>query len=355
MSSLLYDGEGRRVRYLRMSVTDRCELRCLYCLPKEGLPLMKTRLTLEETARLVRLCVDLGIRKVRVTGGEPLSRAGVPELVAQLSSDPRIEDLSLTTNGTRLADLAESLRAAGLHRVNVSLDSLDPAVFARIRGGAKLDSVLEGIDRALEVGLPVKVNVVILKNVTEQEAVRLADFAAEKSIEIRFIEYMPLNGSAWSPQDFEPAETIRHRIEASHELGPEEDSDQADRVARVFRIAGTNGRVGFISTFSEPFCSTCSRIRLSSYGGVRLCLFSPLEVSLLPLLRGGADDHGGSVRGATWRGQDGLSDPRGACDQTIRDFIRRLVQRKPKGHGLTLADARRPDAAGGALIRTVGG
>jgi len=288
----LADGCERPISYLRVSVTDRCNLRCLYCLPPEGVPLRSHDeiLRYEEIDRVVRAAAGLGISKVRLTGGEPLARAGIANLVSMLARIPGVDDLSMTTNGTLLARYARALRAAGLKRVNVSLDTLREERFARITRGGKLADALEGIEAAREAGLaPIKVNSVILRGLNEDEIVDLAGLTVTHDWHVRFIELMPLNHVALGPEQAHvPNEEVRQTIVSSlgdllpaqpiHGSGP----------AAYYRLAGARGTIGFISPVSEHFCGHCNRLRLTADGRLRPCLLADSELDVRSALRSGA-------------------------------------------------------------------
>jgi cyclic pyranopterin phosphate synthase len=312
----LTDSFGRVMRDLRVSVTDRCNYRCLYCLPEteeaasfprssgepearsgEGrasarawLPKQEL-LTFEEIARVVRLAAELGIAKVRLTGGEPLVRQGLEVLVAKLSRIPGVQDLALTSNGFRFAPLARRLRAAGLQRVTFSLDSLDPHTFRRITGRDGLQEVLASLALAQELGLqPVKINAVIIRGLNDHELEPLADFARVNRFPLRFVEFMPLDASRlWQPSRVVPAREILGRLQARYPLHPVLPSHPSE-TARRWTFADGGGEVGLIAPVSEPFCGRCSRIRLTADGKLRTCLFSVEDHDLKPLLRGGAPD-----------------------------------------------------------------
>ena len=266
----LIDKYGRKIEYLRISVTDRCNLSCLYCVPPEGLKLVPKEklLTFEEIFRVAKIAVDLGVQKIKLTGGEPLARKGIVELIRKLSEIPELEDLSLTTNGIFLSNLAEKLFQAGLKRVNVSVDSLRPESFRQITGGGDLSKVLLGIDKAQNLGMKVKVNTVALRGLNDGEILDFVEFSQTRKFEVRFIEFMPLCGNGWSQNLFMPLNEIKDLIGSFYTLQPTD----GNGVATVYEIEG--GRIGFIPTLSEPFCSGCSRIRLTSWGGIRPCLFS---------------------------------------------------------------------------------
>lgn len=288
------DGWARHIESLRISVTDRCNFRCLYCIPEEDIEwLPRERLaTLEELARIARLAVAHGVRRLRITGGEPLLRKGLPTLIAQLAAIPGLEDLALTTNGTELPRLARELREAGLARVNVSLDSLDRAAFARLAQRDVLPAVLAGIDAAEAAGLtPISINCVVIRGVNDGEAVAFARLARERAFEVRFIEFMPLeHGQRWSRHALVPGHELRERVHAVHPLLPAPDQDPHAPSRDWVFADGAPGRVGFIDSVTAPFCSTCNRIRLTADGKLRTCLFSLREHDLLGPLRAGAGD-----------------------------------------------------------------
>jgi cyclic pyranopterin phosphate synthase len=288
------DGWGRHIESLRISVTDRCNFRCLYCIPEpdiEWLPRSQLA-TLEELARIARVAVAGGVRKLRITGGEPLLRRNLPQLVAQLAALPGLEDLALTTNGTELPRLAGALRDAGLRRVNVSLDSLDRERFARLAQRDALPAVLAGIEAAEAAGLvPISINCVAIRGLNDDEAVDFARLARARGFEVRFIEFMPLeHGHRWSADTLVPGHELRARIEAVFPLRPAPDQDPHAPSRDWVFADGAPGRLGFIDSVTAPFCSTCNRIRLTADGKLRTCLFSLREHDLLGPLRAGASD-----------------------------------------------------------------
>jgi cyclic pyranopterin phosphate synthase len=313
----LPDSFGRVMRDLRVSVTDRCNFRCLYCLPEteEAADFYRTKfdpiknprpepvpiarewkpksqiLTFEEIERVVRVAVGLGIEKVRVTGGEPLLRKGVDVLVGKLSAMPGVKDLAMTTNGFLFAQKAGALKAAGLHRISFSMDSLDRANFQKITGRDGLEEVLAGIKRARELGFhPVKVNAVVIRGINDHELEALAEFARREQLAFRFIEFMPLDsGRAWLKELVVPGREILERLRARHELIPVVPANAAE-TSRRWRFAEGNGEIGIIAPVTEPFCGHCNRLRLTADGKIRTCLFSLGEHDLKPLLRGGASD-----------------------------------------------------------------
>ena len=284
----LIDTFGRVHTNLRISVTDRCNLRCFYCMPAENVQ-FKPRaelLTYEEITRFVRALAPLGIQKIRLTGGEPLVRCDVAELVRMLVAVPGIRDLALTTNGMLLAEQAAELKVAGLHRLNISLDALDPAVFQQISRRAGLDRVLAGIRAAREAGFKrLRLNAVSIRGLTEPQIVPLATFAREHALELRFIEYMPLDADgAWSTEQVLSGEEVRDIIDREvAELRPIVRDDPSQPAAE-FRYADDRGRVGFINSVTQPFCGRCNRLRLTAEGQVRNCLFSTTEWDARALL-----------------------------------------------------------------------
>jgi cyclic pyranopterin phosphate synthase len=281
------DRFGRKIDYLRISITDRCNLRCVYCMPPEGIELFERDriLTFEEMERFSRVAVNLGVRKIKLTGGEPLVRKGVVSFIASLKEIEGLEDLSLTTNGIFLEDLAEDLKASGLDRVNISLDSLDQERYREITRGGDLKRVLRGINKALEIGLKVKINTVVLDNLSEREIFDLIEFGRERDIEVRFIDFMPLCGNGWNRDYFVPIADTKEKIERKYKLTRLCNDGVADR----YSLDG-GGIIGFITSVSEPFCSNCSRLRLTARGTLRPCLFSSLEINIYPLLRNRASD-----------------------------------------------------------------
>jgi cyclic pyranopterin phosphate synthase len=290
----LVDGWARHIESLRISVTDRCNFRCVYCIPEQDIEwLPRARLaTLEELARIARVAVACGVRKLRLTGGEPLLRKDLPVLVRALAGLPGLEDLALTTNGTELPRLAAALRDAGLERVNVSLDSLDRETAARLAQRDVLPAVLAGIDAAEAAGLvPISINCVVIRGMNDGEAVAFARFARERGFEVRFIEFMPLeHGQRWGADTLVPGHELRARVEAVFPLLPAPDQDPHAPSRDWVFADGAPGRVGFIDSVTAPFCSTCNRIRLTADGKLRTCLFSLREHDLLGPLRAGASD-----------------------------------------------------------------
>jgi cyclic pyranopterin phosphate synthase len=327
----LIDAQGRMLRDLRVSLTDRCNFRCLYCLPETeaarnfyrghwaNLPnpepilpqwLPRSRiLSFEEVERAVRVMVGLGIRKVRLTGGEPLLRRDLERLVARLAAIPGVEDLAMTTNGFLFRDKAQALRQAGLHRVSFSLDSLDRDNFKRITGRDGLSDVLAAIQLAQELGFyPVKVNAVVIRGINDHELEALADFARGRGLSLRFIEFMPLDSArAWQKEMVVRGAEVLGRLRRRFELLPAP-SDNPSSTSKRWVFAGGTGEIGIIAPVSEPFCGHCNRLRLTADGKIRTCLFSVAEHDLRELLRDGVPD------------------------QAIADWFRQVVRHKEARH-----------------------
>ena len=291
--SPLVDTHGRTVRDLRISVTDRCNLRCVYCMPAEGMPwLPKTELlTFEELARFARVCLTLGIEGIRLTGGEPTVRADLPELVSQLHAVKPDLDLSLTTNALKLPQMADDLRAAGLKRVNVSLDTLDPRRFHQLARRDRFHQVIEGLEAARRVGFsPIKINTVLMRGFNEDEVVPLAGWARDHAYELRFIEWMPLDfQGSWEREKLVPAEEILAQIEAEWPVELAADVDPS-APARLYDYKDGRGSVGIIASVTRPFCGQCDRIRLTADGQMRTCLFAHKEYDFRKAMRSGASD-----------------------------------------------------------------
>jgi cyclic pyranopterin phosphate synthase len=302
----LVDAHGRPISDLRVSVTDRCNFRCQYCMPAEGLPWLERSeiLSFEEIERLTRIFVALGIRDVRLTGGEPLVRRDLPGLIRRLRAIDGLSDLALTTNGYLLEGQAAELVQAGVNRFNVSVDSLARDRFFAMTRRDALPQVMRGLQRLAEfpAAHPIKVNAVALRGMSEQELLPFARFAREHPFEVRFIEFMPLDGDrAWEPSMVLTGEEIRQAIHAVYPLEPEPREPGA--TARVYRFRDGRGRLGFINPVSDPFCADCNRIRLTADGRLRTCLFSMHETDLRTPLREGADDAQVErvIRDAVWR------------------------------------------------------
>ena len=283
----LLDPFGRSINYLRISVTDRCNLRCIYCMPPEGVPQMSHSeiLSYEEIRTVVRAAAELGINNIRLTGGEPLVRAELPKLIKMLSRIEGIQELSLTTNGTLLKNYALELRQAGLSRINLSLDTLKPDRFRYITRLGRLKDVLEGISAAKKAGFdPIKINAVVMQGINDDEILDFARMTCEEGCHVRFIELMPFKGMA----EFVPSVEVRQRISLLGKLEPCP-SITGNGPARYYRLAGAKGTIGFISPLTElPFCSRCNRIRLTPDGRLRPCLLGEDEIDLKMPLRNDA-------------------------------------------------------------------
>jgi cyclic pyranopterin phosphate synthase len=302
----LIDGHGREIRDVRISVTDRCNFRCQYCMPAEGLPWLERDevLSFEEIERIVTVLASIGVASVRLTGGEPLVRKDLPRLVTMLSRVPGLEDLALTTNGYLLERHAAELVEAGVNRFNVSIDSLERDRFYRLTRRDSLPQVLAGLKALAKFpeAHPIKVNAVALRGVTEEEILPFARFAREHPYEVRFIEFMPLDADrSWTPEQVLTGEEIRKVIATEFELI--EDERETSATARVFRFADGKGSMGFIEPVSNAFCSDCDRIRITADGKLRTCLFSLGETDLREHLRSGVSDQGLEqlIRDAVWR------------------------------------------------------
>jgi cyclic pyranopterin phosphate synthase len=302
----LRDGHGRLIGDVRVSVTDRCNFRCQYCMPAAGLPWLERDeiLRFEEIARLVALLASMGVGDVRLTGGEPLVRRELPRLVAMLAAVDGLHDLSVTTNGYLLERDAEALVRAGVRRFNVSIDSLQRDRFFAMTRRDALPQVLRGLEALARFpeAHPIKVNAVAMRGFTEAEVLPFARFAREHPYEVRFIEFMPLDADhAWSPDAVLTGDEIRAAIHETYPLEPQPREPSA--TARIYRFADGRGRIGFINPVSEPFCGDCNRIRLTADGRLRTCLFSLRETDLRGPLRAGASDAEleSIVRDAVWR------------------------------------------------------
>ncbi len=312
----LVDPFQRVIRYLRVSVTDRCNYRCFYCMPSQGMVWEERSefLTFEELTRVIRLFTELGVDRVRLTGGEPLVRRGILDFVRGLSALPGLKDLSMSTNAHLLAEQADALRAAGVRRVNISLDSLDPEVFRRITRNGDLEAVLAGIDAALAAGMePVKLNMVVMKGLNDGEIEAMFDFAAARGADLRYIETMPVGEAGIDGTGrFMPAVEILERLRrhAGAELVPVPDRRGAGP-ARYYQVGDGPARVGVISALSRHFCDDCNRVRLTARGDLVLCLGQEDRVNLRDSLRGGLDDDG------------------------MKELIRAAIARKPRSHDFT--------------------
>lgn len=269
----MQDQFGREIRYLRVSVTDRCNYRCVYCMPPEGVKKKEQILSLEEILEITRAAVKLGVRKVRLTGGEPLMRRGLPWLCAALAELPGVEDLTMTTNGALLAPVAKELREAGLQRVNISLDTLDPQKFARITRGGGLEDVLAGIKAAADCGLtPIKLNTVLLRGINDDEISALVELTRRWPVELRLIEWMPVGGTGLLASVYAPDKLVLEQVPELESLNRQEG------VARLYHLPGALGTVGLIAARSDHFCGTCDRLRLTADGKLKPCLHSQREI-----------------------------------------------------------------------------
>jgi len=342
------DSFGRRIDYLRISVTDRCNLRCVYCMPPDGVAWKapEEMLTFEEMERFAAAAVGEGISKIRLTGGEPLVRKGIVEHIARLRALTGLEAIALTTNATLLPKMAADLHAAGLERVNISLDSLDPDVYAKVTRGGRLADALSGIDAAFEVGMaPVKINVVVVRSL-DQDLVSFARMTFDRPVHIRFIEYMPVGGdeepapggacssesstAGWTEADHVPSDEILARLVvegAAAGLGTLAPVEKADAPggwgpARYYRFEGAKGTVGVISPLSHHFCGECNRLRLTADGKLRMCLFSDEELDARAVLREGTDED-------------------------VRALIRAALAAKPESHNMRRGTVRRMSQIGG--------
>jgi GTP 3',8-cyclase len=310
---MAFDRFGRKIHYLRISLTDHCNLRCIYCMPEEMTFQPPAEMMQDdEVLAFTRLFASLGFDKIRLTGGEPTVRARIVEIVRGISNTPGIRSISMTTNGVLLAKLAQRLAEAGLQRVNVSIDTLNPAKFKRLTRGGDIEDVWEGILSAERAGLtPVKLNAVVVRGYNEEDILDLARLTRDHPWQMRFIEMMPFGAtSELQTGQMVSAEEIQMHIE--HSMGPLEPMNEGelDGEARLFRIPGSQGDIGFISSISAPFCADCSRARLTSDGILRMCLLREAEIDLLTPLR------------------------KGASQNELRDLVLDSVWNKPWGHGL---------------------
>ena len=288
----LVDREKRHLNYLRISITDRCNLRCLYCVPDGRIPKLAHTdiLSFEEILRIVKIGIRLGIQKVRVTGGEPLVRKGAVDFLGRLTRIKELKDISLTTNGVLLSAYAKNIFDAGIRRINVSLDSLDPQKYKMITGYNQFERVWNGIEKALELGFdPIKINFVAMRGINEDEILDFAKLSLKRPFHIRFIEYMPIGNSRTRPENQILTPEIQKKVTTIGELIPV-DSTYTDGPARRYRIAGATGEVGFISALSHHFCNHCNRLRLTADGKLRACLLSDNYQPIKQILRDGGTD-----------------------------------------------------------------
>ncbi|SEM04107.1 cyclic pyranopterin monophosphate synthase subunit MoaA [Syntrophus gentianae] len=315
----LLDRHHRTINYLRLSITDRCNLRCVYCMPEEGISFLphKEILTYEEMLRLVELCVANGIRKIRLTGGEPLVRKGVIGFIEKLNKIEKLKEITLTTNGVLLKEFARDLRKSGICRINVSMDTLKPEKFNAITRRPLFERVWEGIEEAESVGMaPIKLNVVAMKGFNDDEILDFARLTHRKPYHVRFIEMMPIGAADARMKGFISRQEILERISSLgslHRLEPELMAGPAE----VYALEGAKGKIGVIGALSHHFCATCNRLRLTADGQLRGCLFSDKETDLKTALRQGKDDG------------------------YLSDLIRDTILNKPKGHNLDLNNPRK--------------
>lgn len=292
---MMLDRYSREINYLRVSITDRCNLRCVYCRPKEGISLQghDDILKYEEMLRVISIAVKMGLIKVRLTGGEPLVRRGFVDFIAALKKMTGLKDISLTTNGILLEQFAGEIFEAGISRINISLDSLNRDKYFHITRGGNLDDVLRGIMKAEDVGFsPIKINTVAIKGFNDDEALDFVKLAEEKPFQIRFIELMPVGKTNLDyGEDYMPASQLIEKISRRYELQPVKNKkNKSDGPARIFKIKGGCGEIGFINPVSDHFCSNCNRMRLTADGKLRACLLSEAEVDLKTALRGKCRD-----------------------------------------------------------------
>lgn len=288
----MYDGHNRQINYLRVSITDRCNFRCAYCMPKQGVKMLthENILSYEELLRVIRVVSLHGVKKIRLTGGEPLVRKGITGFIRNIADLKTITDISLTTNGSLLAGMAAELKNAGLNRVNVSLDTVDPERFRRITGGGNVDETIKGIYAALKVGLtPVKLNVVLTNIISERDVAYFVDVIHREPISIRFIEYMPIGESQVGPgPSIEEVKAIINSL-GRGTLRPTLDV-RGNGPAKYFDLPQAKGSFGFITPISDHFCGVCNRIRLTADGKFKPCLLSNQEIDIRDALRNGASD-----------------------------------------------------------------
>ncbi len=314
------DGNNRIINYLRLSLTDRCNLRCIYCMPEEGIDFIPHQdvLSYEEMLHLVELSVQTGIRKVRLTGGEPLVRKGCLDFIERLSRIEELDEITLTTNGVLLKEKAEGLRNCGICRINVSMDTLRRERFQQITGRDFFDRVWDGIREAERLGFsPIKINIVAMNGINDDEILDFARLTLEKPYHIRFIEFMPVGDSnGWSNNKFISIDDIKNRISSLGSLQPILHNGM-DGPAQRYMLEGAKGELGFIGALSNHFCKKCNRLRLTAEGHLRGCLFSDQETDLKTPLRNGKDDH------------------------HILDLIRWTIKNKPKNHGIIEPEPRK--------------
>ncbi len=321
----LIDNFGREISYLRVSITDRCNYRCIYCKPEEQFEFIPHEeiLRYEEIVEIIEEAVNLGVTKVRITGGEPLARKGVVDFIKKLREIKKLEDISLTTNGFFLSEYAEKLKDAGLNRVNISLDSLQEEKYKRITRGGSLEKALKGIDSALKAGLlPIKINTVLIRGINDDEVEDFVRLTLERPLNIRFIEFMPTGEEVINEFEnkFISVQEIKEKLIKKYLLNPIKICN-SNGPANYFRIKGAKGTVGFITALSQHFCETCNRIRLTSEGKLRPCLFSNKGIDIKKAIRKLARDK---------------KNERFLRKEIIRDKLKEAVKLKPVGHKLNI-------------------
>jgi cyclic pyranopterin phosphate synthase len=309
-----YDNNNRVINYLRLSITDRCNLRCMYCMPEQGIRFLPHEkiLSFEEIIHIIRLAVEKGIRKIRITGGEPLVRKDFVEFLNRVKNIDGLEEITLTTNGVMLKELATGIKNAGVHRINISLDSLKPERFFKITGRDFFHKVWEGIEEAERLGFdPIKLNVVAIKGVNDDEIMDFTRLTLDKPYHIRFIEHMPIGGvNNWKPESFISSDEIRSIIESHGSLKPIDKRNSLDGPAQRFVFQNGKGEIGLIGALSNHFCEICNRLRLTAEGHLRGCLFSDDEIDIKTPLREGKDD------------------------EHLLALIEKVIKEKPKDHGI---------------------
>jgi cyclic pyranopterin phosphate synthase len=314
----MFDKFDREINYLRVSITDRCNLHCNYCRPKEGISLKghSDILRYEEIIRIVSIAVKMGLIKVRITGGEPLVRRGFIEFIAALKKINGLQDISLTTNGILLEQYAQDIFDAGIHRINISLDSLNKEKYFQITNGGSLDAVLRGIAKAEQIGFsPIKINAVAIKGFNDDEVLEFAKLSVDKPFQVRFIELMPMGQSIGFGEDYLPMSQLIQKISAKYELEQlKVKESKSAGPATIFRIKGGRGELGFINPVSSHFCSTCNRLRLTADGRLRACLLKEDEIDL----------------------KKELSD--NCSDAVLESLIKEAILLKPKHHDLDCSD-----------------
>jgi len=310
----MIDNNNRKINYLRLSITDRCNLRCMYCMPEEGIDFLphENILSYEEMLRIVRLSVCRGIRKVRLTGGDPLVRKGFTGFLKNMSEIEGLDEITITTNGVLLKKYAAEIKECGVHRINISLDSLKPEKFKKITGGDLFEQVWDGIQEAERLGFaPIKINVVAIKGVNDDEIEDFGKLTLEKPYHIRFIEHMPIGGNNnWNSEKFLPILEIYNRLQNVAPLVPVQRRNNLDGPAQRYKFENAKGEIGLIGALSNHFCAVCNRLRLTADGHLRSCLFSESEIDVLPLLRDGESD------------------------ESILALIERAITEKPEQHNM---------------------